>query len=79
MTLQEAMAKYVGEVTHLSHIDYREVDEDRYRINYWVNNGRKNSVIPTKLIKHSYFIEFNAEKNIFVDRTVPPTYNLDWI
>lgn len=76
MTIQEAMAKYVGPVDNLSHVDYHNVFDDRYRVNFWCNRSKQGHVVTTKFIKHTFFIRFDAAKNVFIDKSITPTYDL---
>ena len=70
LTVEEAVAEFVGKVDDLHKIDVNSLFDDNYRVNVWTKRVGIGNISYSHSIDQSYFMNFKDGK--LADLTRPP-------
>jgi hypothetical protein len=70
LTVEEAVAEFVGEIDDLHKVDVNSLFDDNYRVNVWTVTRRLDRFCDTYKISQSYYMKFLDGK--LTDLTIAP-------
>jgi hypothetical protein len=67
------LREFVGKVPNLLKIDSVNVNNDKWRINVWIEEFKDERVVPSFTIVKSFYVKY--EEGVIYDETIKPSIN----